>query len=510
MGADTMGLTLTTLRCPDAVPPETRRLKGGEFSLGRGPDNDWVLPDPDRHMSKRHCILAYRSGAWQLTDTSSNGTFLNGATTPIGTGAPKTLRDGDRIRFGAYELEVSLTDDAVSYDAPRAGQRGGFAPTEPMDPFAVTPERPWGEADPFLGDEPARGGLSSALPHDFAPIGEADPFGPVTRSDHTPAINDAFRPPPPLAASIPDDWDIGFSPTPAAASPVHQPVGPPPVHQPVGPPPVHQPVGPPPARPAAILPDFDDLLAPLPVSPPERSAPPAPVPVPPPLALVTAEAETQPFAKQTAAPVRPPPQAAPAAPGEAQLLAAFLEGAGLPDAPADPVATMHAVGAALRATVAGIRQTLIARASIKGEFRIEQTMVRASGNNPLKFSANDDDALAGLLGIGRRNAVPADKAVADALRDMRLHELATMSAMQTAVRALLARLDPTGLENSVAHSSLDKLPNHRRARAWDAFAALHGKVSQALSDDFDSVFGKAFARAYEQALREAQDGDERA
>jgi predicted component of type VI protein secretion system len=31
---------------------------------------------------------------------------------------------------------------------------------------------------------------------------------------------------------------------------------------------------------------------------------------------------------------------------------------------------------------------------------------------------------------------------------------------------------------------------------------------QALADDFDSVFGKAFARAYEQALREASASDD--
>ncbi len=43
-------------------------------------------------------------------------------------------------------------------------------------------------------------------------------------------------------------------------------------------------------------------------------------------------------------------------------------------------------------------------------------------------------------------------------------------------------------------------PAQKKARAWEAFAQLHGKVTQALSDDFDSVFGKAFARAYEQAI----------
>ena len=64
-------------------------------------------------------------------------------------------------------------------------------------------------------------------------------------------------------------------------------------------------------------------------------------------------------------------------------------------------------------------------------------MIQARGNNPLKFSADDDDALAALLGVGRHADMAAHEAVTDALRDIRLHELASMAAMQSAVRAVL-------------------------------------------------------------------------
>ncbi|MBU6449961.1 MAG: type VI secretion system-associated FHA domain protein TagH, partial [Rhodospirillales bacterium] len=147
----------------------------------------------------------------------------------------------------------------------------------------------------------------------------------------------------------------------------------------------------------------------------------------------------------------------------------------------------------------GIRQALIARAAIKGEFRIEQTMIRARGNNPLKFSADDDDALTALLGLGRRVDMGPDAAVSDALRDMRLHELATMAAMQDAVRALLAQLDPAKLQTD---GGMALLPAQKKARAFEAYEKLHETISRALADDFDSVFGKSFARAYETALRE--------
>jgi len=106
-------LTLIMLRCPDMVPPETRTVAGGEFAIGRGAENDWVLPDPERHLSKRYCLLAYRSGGWQVADFSTNGTFLNREAQPIGHGQPRDLRDGDRLRFGAYEIESRIAEAAT-------------------------------------------------------------------------------------------------------------------------------------------------------------------------------------------------------------------------------------------------------------------------------------------------------------------------------------------------------------------------------------------------------------
>src|SRR6185312_3436024 len=172
----------------------------------------------------------------------------------------------------------------------------------------------------------------------------------------------------------------------------------------------------------------------------------------------------------------------------------------MPAAP--PLVASRALGAAFRSLVGGLRAVLIARASIKSEFRIEQTMIRARGNNPLKFSAGDDDALSALLGSGRRTDMTPAAAVEDALKDIRLHELASMAAMQSAVRSMLEGLDPAKLRAAAEQGGMTVLPAQKKARAWDAYEALHAKTVQALSDDFDSIFGKAFARAYERALDE--------
>src|SRR5215472_930819 len=206
-------LSLTILRCPDAVAPETRQLRGGEFSLGRGAENDWVLPDPERYLSKRHCVLAYRSGGWQIADLSTNGTFLNGEAEPIGRGQPRDLRDRDRLRLGTYEIEVRIAETA----APR------HSPAGRGDPFALDPFLPPAGAgrgfgpDPLLQNKPERGnpfgegfgGSSISLPADYDPLAphpaEAPFIGP-TQSDHSPHLEDAIRPAVPHSL-LPDDWD---------------------------------------------------------------------------------------------------------------------------------------------------------------------------------------------------------------------------------------------------------------------------------------------------------------
>jgi type VI secretion system protein ImpI len=465
-----MTLTLSVLRCPDAVPPETKQVSGGEFRIGRGQDNDWIMPDPDRMLSKKHCVIAFRNGGWAIADTSTNGTFLNRDSEPLGAGQVRNLADGDRIRFGAYEIEVRIAQEqgfgggfggksASPFDDPFGDDV--FAPKQaPRETFSASA---FG-SEPLFGSAPPR--QSVTMPGRFdplAPAGDDDFFGAPTQPDHSQSFSDAFSPPPVAKQLLPDDdWDLGFPAAPVA---------------PVASPPARGFVAPPPA----------DLPNPFEEDPfgPGAAAPPvaAPVPVPPP------------------APVIAPPPPSSGAPDA--LLAAFLEGAGMNGAkPENAEAAMRALGAAFRATVSGIRQALIARASIKGEFRIEQTMIRARGNNPLKFSADDDDALSALLGTGRRMDMKPEAAVADALRDMRLHELATMAAMQDAVRAMLAQLDPAKLRAEAEQGGRTVLPAQKKARAFEAFEKLHETVTRALADDFDSVFGKSFARAYEIAQRE--------
>ena len=437
-----MTLTLVMIRCPDDVTPERREVHGGEFTMGRAEGNEWVMPDSERLLSKRHCQLVYDAGtgAWELHDLSTNGTFLNQGAEPIGKGACRVIRHGDRIKLGLYELDVILDDhdnDHARAMSGRGGDRashsyGDDAMREPIGPRS---ERPFGDGASRWSDSRSVLDVPNApiLPPDFDPLApSSEPFSGPTHPDHVPALQSAFRPQP--VAVIPDDWDAEAPPSPQ---------------------------------------------------------PQAQVPRPPQKSMSQEDAAPAP-SKQERVPIAD-------AAGEERLVAAFFRGVGLDPAKLpQPEKTLEHVGAAVRATVSGLRQVLIARASIKDEFRIAQTLIRAKGNNPLKFSLNDDDALATL--IGQRGGMAPEDAIAEAFADLRMHELATVSAMQEAMRVLLAQFEPDSIERKVKANALDIHPAQRKARAWEIFVQQHRSVTQALADDFDSVFGKAFARAYEQAI----------
>jgi type VI secretion system FHA domain protein len=77
-------------------------------TMGRATDNEWILPDPERYLSGKHARIDFRAGTYVLVDTSSNGTYVNGAQVPLGKYHDYALKDGDYIRLGEYELLVSI------------------------------------------------------------------------------------------------------------------------------------------------------------------------------------------------------------------------------------------------------------------------------------------------------------------------------------------------------------------------------------------------------------------
>jgi type VI secretion system protein len=111
-------------------------VRGG--SIGRAPDNDWVLPDPDRYISGHHAAIDYRDGAYYLRDNSTNGVYVNKSDHPVGRGAGIRLYDGDELRMGDYLFGVSIVN--VSRDgADDSGDSAGADPVRRPVPAGDAP-----------------------------------------------------------------------------------------------------------------------------------------------------------------------------------------------------------------------------------------------------------------------------------------------------------------------------------------------------------------------------------
>ncbi len=95
----------------DILGPDSTRVFGVHGgSIGRAPDNDWPLPDPSNYVSAHHAIIDYQGGAYYLTDTSTNGVFVNDSDQPVGRGAPLRMYDGDRLAMGDYRFVVDIVN----------------------------------------------------------------------------------------------------------------------------------------------------------------------------------------------------------------------------------------------------------------------------------------------------------------------------------------------------------------------------------------------------------------
>ena len=84
---------------PQRGEPWTAELGGGVVSIGRGPDNDVSLADPN--CSSRHAVIERGEQGFVLRDLESkNGTYVNGRRITC----PVTLARGDEIKIGSTIL----------------------------------------------------------------------------------------------------------------------------------------------------------------------------------------------------------------------------------------------------------------------------------------------------------------------------------------------------------------------------------------------------------------------
>ena len=467
------------------VSRHTFQEDGG--SIGRESDNSWVLPHSK--VSGLHAVISHRNAVFYIEDRSRNGVFLNSSKNRLEKNRPQALKAGDRILIDPYEIKVSVTRDqgdraGRGADALQASRgSGGFDASNPFDaddpfddrPIASSPLQPHDADNPNQELDPLE--LLNLKPKRVPPRN-----APKARDlDRASLLEGHYQPPgvvpaasfgsPGNATSIPEDYDPlapddAFSFAPPSAPAPQPPAAPPP---------------PPPAPPAELRQAYrarEERIDPMP----------------------PAAAEEVPAPEVASSPVRERPVETPMRPSAGTIdFGAVLAGAGLDPASISPDVARE-FGQILRVVVAGVMDVMRSRQQIKDEFRMQGTRVRRIDNNPLKFSANVDDALHNLLMKRNRAYMSPVEAFEDAFADLRHHQIAMLAGMRTAFESMLAEFDADRLQQEFDRQ-LSKGLVPAKLRYWDAYRERQQQAIKDPEATFRRLFGDEFARAYEDQLR---------
>jgi type VI secretion system FHA domain protein len=158
-------------------------------------------------------------------------------------------------------------------------------------------------------------------------------------------------------------------------------------------------------------------------------------------------------------------------------------------------------GRMLRHLLAGLMILLEARARAKEEMGAAGTALGFDGNNPLKFARNVDQALQMMLNPKLRGYMEAEDAIEEAYRDLQAHQIATLKAMQGALRETLNRFSPAAIKARTKEQGLlsKVLPGQREAALWKAYESQFSGVAEGSAEAFLEVFSREFRKAYDEA-----------
>ena len=183
----------------------------------------------------------------------------------------------------------------------------------------------------------------------------------------------------------------------------------------------------------------------------------------------------------------------------AQLdFAALLAAAGLQGAPVTPDLSAS-FGSILKIVVDGLRDVLRAREELKNQFRLQATSVAAWENNPIKFSANTEDALHNLLVRHNPAYLEPVAAFESAFEDLRIHQMAMFAGLRAGYQAMLTAFDPVTLEQKFGRYARGGLLSaSAKPRYWDLYREVFEETTSDPDGSFWTLFGTAFSKAYEE------------
>ena len=425
-------------------------VNGG--TIGRAPDNDWVLPDPKRLVSGHHCEIQYHGGGYWLHDTSTNGVFVNDSEDPVSIAGPRELRDGDRLRVGDYEMVVSIDS------------RIDFLPSEEEQTSASR------HLDSHIGANlDVDSLLSLREPGATGRVHMSHAFGRTPQGDADAETPRAAAPPAPV-------------PAPAGRGSA-----------------------------AAVLLATGDSAPELPSWPRPGSPGTAQGSADTRGSIANHELAQAVERRQNRIEARQPSQSLQQQASSwgdlRSAVQAFCRGAGVDPSALSPEAQNMlplVAGQLLREAIVGLNDLAQSRA----QTALFHSQPQSRGNNPLRTSSSVEQAITRLLqSQGRLAGGPVD-ALRDVLQETKDHETAMLAAMRAGLGTVLGQLAPSNVADQFEQGRARTLAPGQdpRPKYWEHYAELFRVVTQHLSEGVPHPFAEAFAAEYDRAREELRAG----
>ena len=467
-------------------------------TIGRTKGNDWVLPDADRYVSGKHALISYQKGVFYIEDTSVNGTYLNDAEEALAPGKLTQLSTGDKLSIGDYQVAVTVlnseevSDNEYAGKLPKSTRLGAvsFGVDETIDggrdPLSLLAHGSCVESKPYEalailhGSEASPVQVNSKAGVAQAPLDDffLAPGVKVAAESKRAIAEERAVPSRASVFSIPEDWegleDSGDAPHQEVLAdrrdrdvvPAKQPS----VEKEVIA--VNRPTSQ-----GLKEPELKKAVRQDPL-PEERAS--------------NSVSDASPLSPKYKAPTSPQK----AYPDNFRML-------GLGSEKVEDVVAQKWLSM-LPEVLSGMMSSMHARAEVKGQMRVERTLLCTTENNPLKFSVNAQSAANNLFVDKSGSFLSPEKAFEEAFQDIHVHQIALMTAMQNTIRDMLERFNPKKLEESLDSGTKRKASfgSSKKAAYWDSYSEQYNDLCEDSDKLFQDLLTGVFAESYERAVRE--------
>lgn len=522
-------------RLCDFFPP------GG--TIGRGSDNNLVLPDDERIISRLQAIVHITAlGECRVTNRGTvTRVVLNDI--PLERGRQVELQDGDILGIDDYRLQISQLPADNSVTAQAGCPTGARVPpgqttlcntsgeTAVSEPFATqqtaVPHQIWDDLLQEFSINAAGKCHPQSLPmaDDIDPLyGRPEPVVYATQPEASHSALSHFAPRTPATDDLFSQQDLFAQPgifadaSPSALLNTQMPQqnyvderDPLALF----------------AVPTMLQEDSQTLSglingASPAVEPLPASASPLPahevITLPTPQAIV-AQPTVAPKGRLRIDPVANVIAEPPAASGEllqGELYRALINGIGLSDmhpAARFDAQNMEQLGQMLSLFSQGTVALLSSRSILKRGVKAEMTVILDEANNPFKLLPSGKTVLMQMFGSRMPGFMSPKQAVRDALIDLQAHQLGMIAGIRAIIASMLQCFNPEQLQEEARQqkaASRLSWPGSRKAAVWEHFIRRYQQTAGEIEDDFHTLFGEAFLHAYDMEVSQYKDSQSRA